>query len=1560
MKHHSIRIFAFSCLILTLSSVAIAQVPTTGFPPYGSFENGKFDGINLQNLNVNFAIPIINTPGRGLSLNFGLIYDSATWYPSNVGWYPSPGSGWQVTSPAGTIYSSETTMRVKCGTIWEVNVRTYNVYYVDPAGTAHGFPIDYTEEGCSGGIIGTQRGYAGDGSGYFGSATEVISPSGITVVNGKMTDTNGNYISSTVNSNETDWYDTVGHSHANGTLRIITNTGNTQYEVLDVNGVYQTYQVNYTNYNVKTNFGCSGIAEYTSTSTVPYPSSISLPNGQSYTFTYETTPGNSGYITGRIQRVTLPTGGYYEYDYGSTNDGISCTDGSTVNFTRTISDGTNISTWTFTRAPSGSNWATTETAPKLPYDSAGNQTLYTFNSVGQEITRQIYEGSANLLRTINTTWATNGTPATQITILEDNSTQNEVETTYDTFGNLQVLKEHDWGTGAPGGVLRTTTNTFNTSSTYTNLNIMNLLMTQKIADSMGTIQSRTDIGYDTPADLNTPCITGIPQFSGSCSNTTRGLPTTVTTYPTDPVTPSGGIIKTFTYDSLGNLRTAQVNCCQEKTWNFSTATNYSYPDSVVSGSSAPQLTTSATYNAYTGQIATSTDENLQPTSYSYADPGHLNRLMSITRPDSAQITYSYNDTGNAFTLTTPVQGTNVVKQVSSYDGLGRTTTATVQDSSNNTYSIVATKYDPLGRAFETSNPYTTSAQYLTETEFDALGRATQVILPDNSKTTYSYAANTTTITDPAGKQRKTQVDGLARLAAVLEPDPTHGNSLTQQTTYTYSVLNALTNVSAVGGAQTRTYGYDHMGRLTSVATPEANNVAMQFQYNSFDLVAQRTDPRGVITTYGYDTLNRLHTVTYNVGTTGVAATAGITLTFGTTSAQNNNGRLITMADGVGSESYSYDILGRITQLQKIISSTTYTTSYQYNSASELIQLTYPSGRIVQQAVDTIGRLCAIAQTASSCTSTTNPFATNYGYNTAFQLTGFSYANGVAASFVYSPDRLLLTSLSYVKGTTTLYGLNYSYGSVGSNNGHIAGITDNVDNGRSTTYTYDALARLTAAVTTGSTAYPKWGLSFSYDPYGNRNAQTVTSGTAPMNSVAVSTATNRITSSGYAYDANGNMTNDGSNALTYDGENHLLTSNVSAGIYTYDGNGLRVKKVAGSTTTLYAFSGSKVIAEYVNGAAPTSPTREYVYSGGTLLAKIEAGATQYYHSDHLSTRLMTDSSGNKIGEQGHYPYGESWYASSTTTKWQFTTYERDAESGNDYAMARYHVNRLGRFSSLDPLSGSIANPQSLNRYTYVVSDAINLIDPFGLQDCDPTQTNCQGAGSGSDPPDQCNNQNCGSGTACNDSGCKNQTVVVVSSGPSLIDPEQDSIDNTQNGGVGGGGGAGAGAHARSAKKAPCIPPKSLPWDVRAELSVLSWMAQRSGGVRAVGAGATGAFSPESVGGGGASVQALWMTDYMGQQGLYWSVSAGPTAGQAGTGGVVGMQYMTSTFNTTVTVQDVVNSTVSMGAGAGAGFGVAAEYSPQTRVATVTVGFGGGGWGGASSLNLASGFIPLCKH
>jgi RHS repeat-associated protein len=189
-------------------------------------------------------------------------------------------------------------------------------------------------------------------------------------------------------------------------------------------------------------------------------------------------------------------------------------------------------------------------------------------------------------------------------------------------------------------------------------------------------------------------------------------------------------------------------------------------------------------------------------------------------------------------------------------------------------------------------------------------------------------------------------------------------------------------------------------------------------------------------------------------------------------------------------------------------------------------------------------------------------------------------------------------------------------------------------------------------------------------------------------------------------------------LVCDAENRVTsaTNGGASGTYTYDGNGLRVEKVSGSTTTVTIFSGGQDIAEYVNGAAPSSPTNEYIYWGSQQIASIQSGVIHYLHSDQLSLRMRTDSSGNVADQRGTYPFGETWY-SPTGAPWMFTSYYRDTESGNDYAMARFYSNPTARFTSPDPLAGSIANPQSLNRYAYVLSDPLNLIDPLGL-DCYP--------------------------------------------------------------------------------------------------------------------------------------------------------------------------------------------------------------------------------------------------
>lgn len=165
-------------------------------------------------------------------------------------------------------------------------------------------------------------------------------------------------------------------------------------------------------------------------------------------------------------------------------------------------------------------------------------------------------------------------------------------------------------------------------------------------------------------------------------------------------------------------------------------------------------------------------------------------------------------------------------------------------------------------------------------------------------------------------------------------------------------------------------------------------------------------------------------------------------------------------------------------------------------------------------------------------------------------------------------------------------------------------------------------------------------------------------------------------------------------------------------YSYDANGLRVKKLANGSTTVSVYSGSKVIAEYDNGAAPSSPSREYVYGHGQFLAMVSGTTTTYYQQDHLSVRMATNSSGGVAWQAAAYPYGEPWYTSNGTPEFYFTTYQRDQETGLDYALARYYDSRTGGFCSADPVEGTPTDPESWNRYVYARDNPVNLTDPSG--------------------------------------------------------------------------------------------------------------------------------------------------------------------------------------------------------------------------------------------------------
>jgi RHS repeat-associated protein len=75
-------------------------------------------------------------------------------------------------------------------------------------------------------------------------------------------------------------------------------------------------------------------------------------------------------------------------------------------------------------------------------------------------------------------------------------------------------------------------------------------------------------------------------------------------------------------------------------------------------------------------------------------------------------------------------------------------------------------------------------------------------------------------------------------------------------------------------------------------------------------------------------------------------------------------------------------------------------------------------------------------------------------------------------------------------------------------------------------------------------------------------------------------------------------------------------------------------------------------------------------------------------------------------------------------YKYTGKERDAESGLDNVGARYDASSLGRFMTPDPLGGKLIDPQTLNRYAYVVNNPLRYTDPTGLYTCKDDNNQCK--------------------------------------------------------------------------------------------------------------------------------------------------------------------------------------------------------------------------------------------
>ena len=171
-----------------------------------------------------------------------------------------------------------------------------------------------------------------------------------------------------------------------------------------------------------------------------------------------------------------------------------------------------------------------------------------------------------------------------------------------------------------------------------------------------------------------------------------------------------------------------------------------------------------------------------------------------------------------------------------------------------------------------------------------------------------------------------------------------------------------------------------------------------------------------------------------------------------------------------------------------------------------------------------------------------------------------------------------------------------------------------------------------------------------------------------------------------------------------------------------------------------------------------------------------GTLYYTLKDHLgSASVVTDSTGNIVGEQRYYPFGETRLATGTLyTDKLFTGQRNIAGLGIYHYQSRFYSPKLGRFLSADSLVPNPANPQDLNRFSYVRNNPIRYIDPTGHAVANENDSGCFKSNCGrptspptcppncSDPPNH-----------RDDEDNQPQTVIGPTDGPQESDNEQSN-------------------------------------------------------------------------------------------------------------------------------------------------------------------------------------------
>jgi len=302
-------------------------------------------------------------------------------------------------------------------------------------------------------------------------------------------------------------------------------------------------------------------------------------------------------------------------------------------------------------------------------------------------------------------------------------------------------------------------------------------------------------------------------------------------------------------------------------------------------------------------------------------------------------------------------------------------------------------------------------------------------------------------------------------------------------------------------------------------------------------------------------------------------------------------------------------------------------------------------------------------------------------------------------------------------STQVSGYNYQLGATGNR----TGATE--QNGRTLTWSYDGINRLTNEAISQDPAGGNGAVSYEFDPVGNRTS--ANSSLPGVQTVSLSSFNLDDLLSGETYDANGNTTYTGGRSFVYDSGNRLRSMNNGAVSIIYDGFGNRVAKTVGGVTTKYLVEDDvnptglpQVMEETVNNVVQRTYTYGFQRISENQLINNVWTPSFYEYDGSGSVRQLTNLAANvTVTDTYNYDaFGNLLNSTGTTpNNYLYRGEQYDKDLGLYYLRARYYNPATDRFLSRDPKEGKPTIPRTLHKYLYASADPVNRVDPRGRED-----------------------------------------------------------------------------------------------------------------------------------------------------------------------------------------------------------------------------------------------------